>query len=392
MKIAIITSTFPPYKGGMGNAAFYIAEELNKKGHNITVFTPNYGGKNNPLDKGGGGVVFEVKRLIPWLKYGNAAWLPQLFWRLWHFDKIYLIYPFFGGAEAVWILKKIKGKKVKLIINYQMDVTLSGLPGIVAKLHAKFILPRIVTAADLVSVLSFDHGRHSFLKNLMARDEKKFIETPNGVNAEKFKILSAEEKNKFRQELGISADEKVLMFCGGLDKAHYFKGVPNLLQAFKKINPEKIKTKLIIVGDGDLKNDFIKLSAELEISKQVIFPGEFGHNELLNFYNICDVFVLPSTGSESFGIVLTEAMICGKPVIASALPGVRVTFSDQEHGFLVEPGSVNDLAEKLEKILKLSNEERERMGKRAREMVLKKYTWERIARIVETEFKKQYEL
>lgn len=388
MKIAIITSTFPPYKGGMGNAAFYIAEELNKKGHNITVFTPNYGGKNIPLDKGSeGGFLFKVKRLIPWFKYGNAAWLPQLFWRLWNFDKIYLIYPFFGGAEAVWFLKKIKRKKIKLIINYQMDVTLSGFPGVIAKLHAKFILPRIMKAADLVSVLSFDHGRHSFLKNLIEQDEKKFIETPNGVNAEKFRILSAEEKNKFRQKFNINIDEKVLMFCGGLDKAHYFKGVPNLLHAFKKINPEKIGTKLIIVGDGDLKNDFIKLAEKLEISKQVIFPGEFGHDELLNFYNICDIFVLPSTGSESFGIVLAEAMICGKPVIASALHGVRVTFSDQEHGFLVEPDDVNDLAEKLEKILKLSSEEREKMGKQAREMVLKKYTWERIAGIVEDGFK-----
>ena len=373
MKIAIISSTFPPYKGGMGNAAFYIARELRARGHNAAVFTPKYGFIENDEFS------FKVIRLIPWIKYGNSAFCPQLFWRLWNYDIIYLVYPFFGGAEAVWLLKKIKGKKIKFFINYQMDVSLSGVLGEIVGFYSKFILPRVAAAADTVSFLSMDHGRSSLLKNLINKNPGKFIETANGVDAKKFRCLPERETEQLRKKMGIAGDERIIMFCGGLDRAHYFKGVDNLLRAFQRINSEYKSVKLLIVGGGDLKNHYQDLAIKLGLENKVIFSGEFGHNDLPYFYNICDVFVLPSIHSESFGIVLIEAMACGKPVVASNLPGVRATFTDKKHGFLVEPGNIADLAEKITIILN-NNDLAGKMGENGRKFIKEKYTWENIAK------------
>ena len=102
MRIAEIVCTFPPYRGGIGNVAYDNSRTLIGGGKDVTVFTPFYNFKSNNSNND-----IPVKRLFPIIKYGNAAFLPQLFWRLKKFDIIHLHYPFFGSAEIVLLLKKI---------------------------------------------------------------------------------------------------------------------------------------------------------------------------------------------------------------------------------------------------------------------------------------------
>jgi len=80
---------------------------------------------------------------------------------------------------------------------------------------------------------------------------------------------------------------------------------------------------------------------------------------------------------EAFGVVLLEAMACGKPVIASNLPGVRTVVSDGEDGMLVRPRDVDDLAEKMQMLLDDPQQRRE-MGERGRAKVEARYAWPRI--------------
>lgn len=81
--------------------------------------------------------------------------------------------------------------------------------------------------------------------------------------------------------------------------------------------------------------------------------------------------------SEAFGVVLLEAMACGKPVIASNLPGVRSVVSAGEDGLLVRPGDIDDLAEKTQMLLDDPQRRRE-MGERGRDKVEEKYAWPKI--------------
>lgn len=376
MKIAIITSTFPPYRGGIGNIAYLNALALHKLGNEITVFTPDY--KNSGETKN---FAFNVEKIKPLFKYGNAAFCPQLLWKLKNFDNVILYYPFFGGAEFVSIYKLLKRNKIKLLVYYHMDVYLSGFSGLIIKGHRYLILPFIAKLADIIGFTTYSYGKNSFLKKHFIKNKKKYIEIPNGCDINFFRVITEAEKNNFKKINNLN-NEKIILFCGGLDKAHYFKGVANLLQSFNdlvKKNYNK-KIKLIIVGSGDLLEYYKKLAKNLNIENKVIFAQNVNNEDLIKYYNICDVLVLPSINkSEAFGVVLVEAMLCGKAVIASDLPGVRNVFNDKEHGFLIKPNNINDLTEKLFYILN-NQELRKNIESKTRNFAESKYDYLKISK------------
>jgi glycosyltransferase involved in cell wall biosynthesis len=339
MKIAQIVCAYPPYAGGIGNSAYNLAK-IFQENHEVETFHPD---NSRPL-----------------LRYGHGAFIPQLLWKLKKFDLIYLHYPFFGTAEIIW-LYKILHPKTKLIIHYHMDVI--GLTPLAKLLSwpANLIRSSLLKKANLIISASLDYIKNSQIKNFYFKHETKFCEIPFGINCDKFK--PTEDK--------INSNIKKILFVGGLDQAHYFKGVDILLNAVASL-PEK-NWELTIVGEGNLKNNYQKMAVDLKIEKQVKFLGKINSPDLPKIYQSADIFVLPSINSnEAFGIVLIEALACGVPVIASNLPGVRAVFNDKQEGLIIEPKNMADLKNKLE--LLLNNDElRENMSKVARKLALEKY-------------------
>ena len=182
MKIAEVTSSFPPYKGGIGNVAYYNAWSLATLGHDVTVFTPRY--KHTPknlVDE----YPFKVRRLHPWFRYGNAGILPQLLFELPQYDLIHLHYPFFGGSEVIYFLDKVKD--LKLVITYHMDVVGRGVMAKFFKWHTENVLPRILDRADKIIITSWDYAKESSLSERIKAEPEKFVEIPCGVNHLLFK-------------------------------------------------------------------------------------------------------------------------------------------------------------------------------------------------------------
>jgi glycosyltransferase involved in cell wall biosynthesis len=141
----------------------------------------------------------------------------------------------------------------------------------------------------------------------------------------------------------------------------------------------------VIVGEGDLRPEHEAQTAKLGLAQRVVFPGRVVEAELPDYYRLADVTVLPSiTMGEAFGLVLVESLACATPVIASNLPGVRTVVSDGQDGFLVEPNSPPDLAEKLGTLLSLTASERLAMGARGRAKVIERYTWEKVTAQLES--------
>lgn len=361
MKIATVVCAWPPYAGGIGNSAEQI-EQLLKEQHELTTFTPS--------------------TLKPWLKLGHGAFLPQLFWKLRKFDYIYLHYPFFGAAEVIWFFK-LFFKKPKLIIHYHMDV--KNYDNLTRFLSWPSRLSRnsLLSQAEIIISASLDYIKSSQIKNYYKKHPTKFREIPFGLDLKKFqpKLINRSLDNQlliktqkivhYINDRFIKRNRLNLLFVGGLDQAHYFKGVEVLLKALLILEPRNWRLK--IIGDGDLKTHYEEISKKFQLEKQVEFSGRLSGSELVRAYQNADLFILPSINSnEAFGLVLIEALACGVPVIASDLPGVRRVFNNHEHGLLIKPNDPEDLKKKLEFILK--NEELRRvMALAARRLAEEKY-------------------
>ncbi len=373
MKIAQIVCTFPPYRGGIGNSVYNIAESLADLEHEVTVFTPDYG-RAEQAEFSQPEVKFEVRRLKPLFKYGNAALIPQLFFKLKDFDIIHLHYPFYGAVKPVMLRKILLGRKLKLILHYHMDSRSSGLKGIFFNLYSRLVLPMLVRLASLITCASIDYVKHSDIKKYYRARPEKFRQILFGVNLEQFVT--------YRDGLNERRKQGVILFVGGLDKAHYFKGLENLLKALAQLvtKPSLSRTILNVVGDGEMLEYYKKMAQGLGLEKSVIFNDNVDNIKLVDFYNYCDCLVLPSINQgEAFGLVLLEAMACSRPVITSNLPGVRSVFKNGKQGLLVRPGDVNDLAEKL-KILLGNRKKAQAMGLAGRELVENKYTWDKVGK------------
>jgi len=385
MRIAHLVTVFPPYKSGIGNACYQQVIGLTKLGHEVTVFTPDYGrGKfeilnpkfeTNPNDQN---PKFKTIYLKPILKYGNAALVPGVTKELNNFDVIHLHYPFIGATEAL-LFSKIKKP---LVIQYHMDLGVPKVLSFLIKPYNLLVAKNIFKKADKILVSSYDYVE-SFgpMSNFFKKNKEKFIEIPYGVDTEFFK--PGEKNRDLLKKYNLLESDKIILFVGGLDQAHYFKGVSLLLEAVGNFKFQIPNFKLIIVGKGNLETKYEKMAENLGIKEKVIFTGEVSDNDLPDYYNLADIFVLPSINrSESFGIVLLEAMACGKPCIASNLPGVRTVVDDGETGFLVEPKNVDDLVKKIKSLLESENLLK-KMGEAGRKKVEEKYNQNKIIKKIE---------
>ncbi len=375
MKIASIVCAYPPYAGGIGNSAERINNLLADR-NAITLFTPD--------------------NLKPWFRMGHGAFAPQLFFQLNKFDYIYLHYPFFGTAEVVWFFKLFFSRP-KLIIQYHMDVRGLGFWGRVLSLPSRLIRNSLLNQAEKIICGSLDYVKTSQIKTYYESHQSKFQEIPFGIDIKKFqpKLINRQLENKTiarAQEIVHYINDKFikrnrlnLLFVGGLDSAHYFKGVEVLLNSLVIVSHRNWHLK--IVGEGNLRANYEELARNLKIDKQIEFTGKLNEAELIRTFQNADLFILPSiNGNEAFGLVLIEALACGVPVIASNLPGVRQVFTDHREGLLIEPGSAADLKNKLEYIF--NNEEMRRvMALAARRLAEEKYDNDKIKSRLEDLFK-----
>ncbi|MFZ5365545.1 MAG: glycosyltransferase [Patescibacteria group bacterium] len=366
MKIAQVVCVLPPYGGGIGVVAHFYAVELVKLfGHDVHVFTPSF--KQLADDKRN----YTIHGLRPVFRHGNAAWLPQLRWQLNNFDIIHLHYPFLGGAEAVYHLKKA-GKIKNLVISYHMDLVGAGVKSRILQMYSGFHTHRVLDQADRIIAASLDYVLDSSIREYYLSHKEKFVELPFGVR----RIYRPRGKDQyFIDKYKIKKEDKVLLFVAGLDAAHYFKGVNYLIDAMKYLDDN---FKLIIAGEGDLKKDYIEQSKNLGLERRVHFAGYVDKELLPEYYNLADLFVLPSIDkSEAFGLVLIEALASGVPVIASNLKGVRTVVDSGRCGLLFQPKNSRDIAEKA-KIILNNPKIHEQFAKNAATGANRKYRWPNI--------------
>ena len=200
---------------------------------------------------------------------------------------------------------------------------------------------KLLHKADKIIVSIYDYIKNSQIKEIYRKQTKKFTAIPFSIDTNKFL-----PEKKFRP---INEKKINLLFVGGLDKAHYFKGVDILIKSLANI--KNSNWHLNIVGSGDLVPNLKKLANKLKILNKINFLEKLTNEKLIKAYQEADILLLPSKNKhEAFGLVIIEAMACSTAIIASDLPGVRTVFSEKS-GLRVLPGDAKDLETKLQYLL-----------------------------------------
>ncbi len=166
-------------------------------------------------------------------------------------------------------------------------------------------------------------------------------------------------------------DKPLVLFVG---RHVPYKGIPLLIEAIKRVKSDAV---FLIGGAGQITNNLKQQAAEVE---NIEFLGRISDDELVAMYYAADIFAFPSiTKNEAFGVVLAEAMYCNTPAITFTIEGSGVNWVNlhNETGLEVENSNPTAFAEALERLI--SDETlRKKLGRQAKERVIKHFTTESI--------------
>ena len=288
----------------------------------------------------------------------------------------------FKIIKIAGILKKEKVDTI--IINLSADLKVAGLAAKLAGTKNiiyrrgsaipvkntflnRFLFQYIITEI----IANSEETKRTILKNnLNLIDENKISVVYNGIDIEKY--------DKFKSEIVYQRKngEIILGNAGRLVKQ---KGQGYLIEIAKKLKEKQINFKLLIAGEGKLKNELEQYAKELGVEKEVIFLG-FIEN-IKGFMETIDLFLHTSLW-EGFGYVIVEAMASKKPVIAFNVSSNPEIIENNKTGFLIKDKDLDEFVEKIE-FLAGDTELRNKFGKNAREKVEAVFNIERSLQNVE---------
>ena len=329
MKIAMV-GQFPPHVGGVGVHIHTLSKKLVEEGHEVYVITYPH---KEIKDIDGIHVIGTKGLNIPGVrglmfKMNAKKALEELLEKE-DIDIIHGHYLFPAGAAAVEVGKEHGIKTYVTAHGSDMFELYKKQP------FMRSPVKKVLRDADGVFAVS-NALKHEIIATGVTGIANKTKLSWNSVDINKF---SSKANDSFKKENKLE-DKPIVLFVGNLIKR---KNVESLLEA-KKLSQSDYY--LVIVGDGPL---FKKLSKKVEEENihDVIFTGS--RNDVENIIPSCDVLVLPSY-SESFGLVLIEALACGKPVIGSDVGGITEIINN-DVGLLVNPNKVSSIAKAIDTII-----------------------------------------
>jgi len=193
---------------------------------------------------------------------------------------------------------------------------------------------------------------------------------PNGVDVDAFRRPQARPR-------AMREGRRHVVFVGRLEPR---KGVEHLIAAMPRVRQRHLGARLIVVGDGAARPALEAAARSPSVDAE--FVGAVADADLPAYFQWADIVCSPSTGGESFGMVLLEALACGTPIVATRIDGYRAVVGDAGCGRLVPPGDAEALSAALSELLD-NDEERRRCGARGL-IVARAYDWSVIARRLES--------
>ena len=209
-----------------------------------------------------------------------------------------------------------------------------------------------------------------FLVQDLGIDERKVVVVPNGVP-----LPPLPQSAQPDAAAGAPADAPCrILYLGALGRR---KGTSDLLQALASPRLRDVRWDAVIAGNGDV-DSFRKEAAALGIADRVTFPGWVGPDDAQALLASASVFVLPSY-NEGLPVAVLEAMAAGVPVVTTRVGAIPDLGIDGEAGFIIEPGAIDDLADRLARLV-ADPTLRSQFGSAGRRRVESEFTIESTAR------------
>jgi len=269
-------------------------------------------------------------------------------------DIVHIILPMSGSIMAI---KAAKALNIKIVAHShsQPENLFMDMPKIIQPTLNRIWNSYLMWTYSKASSLIYpSEMARTLLDKLSKRNQLSHV-ISNGINTKEFKQVSIGD---FYNKFNIPEDTIKLLFVGRLFPE---KSIDTIIKAIPHIIKEYQNIHIMIVGGGYLKSKLEKLTHDLKVNKFVTFLGLVSEEDKILAYNASDIFILPSL-AELEGMVVLEAMACGKPIIISDAKMSASRFFVDNNGFLFETKNAKDLAKK---ILSLTSNDilRNEMGK-----------------------------
>jgi glycosyltransferase involved in cell wall biosynthesis len=364
-------------KGGMELHTRVLSEELVNRGHQVTILTTSLQPMKEIIQN-------ENSVALHYLPVAKPGTYSKEYFKLSaaRFKELHHSKPFdvawSESAGALGIVKYIsKYDRIPLIIKFQGSI----IGGVITSFRSAknfkkatisflrnlpiYLIRSITWRAPLIRnsgmviCPSPQTAKELRIETLMSQN--KIYVSVNGVDVNLFKS-DDKLRDKGRKAIDLRDDDYFILNVGRLSSD---KGIDILIRAFAILLEEIPNLFLAIAGVGGELFKLKTLSDKLYIKNRIRFLGFIPNEQLPMYYNACDLFVCPTVRVESFGIVIAEAMACGRPVIASATGGTKYVVGNNENGILVPPKNVTALADAIRQIAKDDNLAK-RIGNKAR--------------------------
>jgi len=253
-----------------------------------------------------------------------------------------------------WLALRLSHLRVPLVVTYHSTRLLG------AKEELQMVLYRLLFWSADCSVFVCEKQRRRWLRRGVFSRRNEMIY--NGVDTEEFCDRSSpEERARLRSALGFSKADYVIGITARLRPE---KNPVQLVDAVAMLRDMGIPARVLMVGDGELREAIEIRARELKVENDVVITGI--QQDVRPYIAVCDAMVLCSH-TESFSLAAIEAMAMGKPFVHSDVGGAAEMIRPGENGFLFPVGDTGALVDRL---ARLANQmERERMGSNARARV-----------------------
>jgi phosphatidylinositol alpha-mannosyltransferase len=362
MKIVQVSPYDYVYPSGVNRHLFSLGEHLTRMGHEVEYILPS----SRPKDGSQNGKVTFIGRPIPIHASGSIVRSPVSPWIL--YSDFYNLCEKLeeGKFDIVHMHEPLFPPLTTACLRYSRATNIGTFHASRSRSWGYWFWRPWLNqwTPKLDGRIAVSKPAQDFISHYFPGD---YTIIPNGIDLERFDTYT----EPFEEYM----DGKInILFVGRLERR---KGFRYLLEAYRHLKRENPNIRLIVVGPINKMRLHYKFLTRGYSLKDVVYVDYVSNEDLSRFYHTADIFCAPSTGRESFGIVLLEAMAAYKPVVATNISGYASVICREVDGLLVSPKDIKTLAGALDLLIH-DKSLRETLGRNGRRKA-EQHNWDKVA-------------